>query len=60
MDLKYTQRSPGLLGCGGRSMTVFVCSWVCVRTPLGSGDVCQLPGACRGFQLHRVCALGNF
>lgn len=25
MDLKYTPRSLGLLCCGGRSMTVFVC-----------------------------------
>ena len=32
MDLKYTPRGLGLLCCGGRSMTVFVCSWVCAHT----------------------------
>ena len=32
MDLKYTQRSLGLLCHGGRSLTGFVCLQACVHT----------------------------
>lgn len=57
MDLKSTpRRRLGLLCCGGRSMTVFVC-WGCVRTPLGPGDVCQLPGSLpRASASQSVCS----
>lgn len=32
MDLKYTQKSLGLLCCGKHSMSVFVCLQACVHT----------------------------
>lgn len=60
MDLKYTQRSLGLLGCGRRStdrlcVELGVCAhlWVLETFVISQGAGC-------GFQAHRVCARGNF
>lgn len=60
MDLKYTQRSLGLLCHVGRSLTGFVCLQACVHTSGFLETFVSSQGAGWRFLAHRVCALGNF